>query len=499
MNKLLLLLLFIYTSSFSQEPLVIDLNKDSRIIEIINLKEKGVFFITGKDISLIDGKAKIKPGDLDTRLKYVSPDLKLIWNKSFPLEPDNLIENYYVACSDSFIYFVEVLAGGLTKSNYLITQIDYSGVTRIFEYNVPFKIDKIHDLYCDKDYFYIFYDEFKDSKKPYHFIGLSHSNFQVTPVDIAFPKLPKKKETLGYERRIFTGIHQDLFYFYSKLAESSNSCNYTFTLINKKGETQSSFILDGSLEKNLYIAPTNNPHINQSWTDSEFNFISSGEGIYPAIGSLGDIFTDFDNECMYLFGNYHTEPFNNTGSNGKVSGAFINKFDLKGNVIWKKNFPFPKEMKDPLLRSSSYSDRSLFFSIDPRSENITLDISFLNTKKKHSIIFNKSGEFVKYNMAEFATIPEVGRGIMRISQASKGDATPVFRKPNRYVEEVDTKGMQKMEELSKSSKKVLGSKLKNPGFAPYPNLYYLVQSKKEEILIESNFGEGTIKLYLFPY
>ncbi len=501
MNKFLLILLLISTSSYSQEPLVIDLQKDSRLIEIINLKEKGNFLITGKDIQMENGKNKVKPGDLDTHLVYISSDLKVKWNKPFPLEPDNMVEDYYVACSDSFIYFIEILGATLTKSNYLITQIDYAGVTRIFEYNVPFKIDKLYDLYCDKDYLYFFYDEFNDSKKPYHFLGISHSNFQVIPINIALPKILKKKEELSYQRRIFTGINNDLFYFYSKSAKSSNDCSYEFSLVNKKGVVDAaSFILDGSLDNGQYIAPTNNPHLLQSWTDDEFNFYTNGDVMYPGIGSLGDIFMDFDNQCIYLFGNYNKEPFNNTGGSGNVAGIFVNKFDINGKSIWKKNIPFPKEAKDPLLKKSLYSDRQLFFKVLPKSGTIIMEISFVNTKKRYSFFLDKMGNYMKMNSAEIAIIPEVERGVMRTPQSFKGDMASQYKKLNMYIDSVDTPGMRKLEELSKlNMKKVNPAKLKNPNFASYSNLYHLSRSTKSETLIESDFGEGKIKLYLFPY
>ncbi len=500
MIKALLFLLLVTSTLFAQESLVLDLPKDNRLLEIINLKEKGTFLITGKDASAVDNKIKLKSGDLQTRFKYISPDLKLVWDKPFTLEPDNLVENYYVASSDSFIYFVEVLSGTLTKSNYLISQIDYSGTTRIFEYNVPFKIDKLYDLYCDKDYLYFFYDEFKDSKKPYHFLGIRHNNFKIMSVDIALPKIPKKKEELSYDRRIFVGIHNDLFYFYSKSAKSSNSCSYNFTLVNRKGDIANTFVLESTLENNQYIAPTNNPHINQSWTDGDFNFVPAGEVIYPAIGSLGDVYMDFDHGAIYLFGNYSSEPFNNMGGPGKIEGIFVNKFDMNGTTVWKKNIPFTKTMKDPLLRTSSYQDRTLYFDIDPNSGNIALDISFTSTKKRHSMILNKSGEYLKTNTGETGAIPDVDRGILRTPQTFKGDVSPLFKKANPFMEGVDTKAMRKMEELSKLSlKKVAANKLKNSVYAPYSNLYYISKSKNEETLIESNFGEGKINLYLFRY
>jgi hypothetical protein len=500
MNKITLLLILLYFHCAGQTSVEIDLQKGSRLIEIIDLKEKGSFLISGKDVDPGKIKKTDKPRDLDTRLHYVSADLNQKWDKAFPLEPDNLGENYYVACSDSFIYYVEILAGNLKKSNYLITQIDYSGVTRIFEYNIPFKIDKLYDLYCDKDNIYLFYDELKDSKKPYHFLGLSHSRFENVSVDIALPKILKKKEELSYDRRIFLGIFQNQFYFYSKNAKSSKSCTYEFTLVNKKGEITKTFIIEGDLDADKSIAPTNNPHINQSYTESEFNFFTSGELKYPAIGSVGDIYMDFENGFIYLFGNFSSGPFNNTGQAGNTDGLFVNKFDLNGKLIWKKNIPFPKEAKDPLFRSSLYPDRNLFFTIDPHSGNIFFDIIFGSTKKQYTFILDKEANYIKMNAAETGTIPNVDRAVFRTPQNYKGETTLIYKKPNKYVDNTDTKGMRKMEELSKmSTKKTLGNKQKNPEYALFPSLFYLQKTKHQEILIESSFGEGKIKLYLLPY
>jgi hypothetical protein len=57
MNKFFLWLFMVITQvALAQEPLEIDLQKGSRLIEIINLKEKGTFFITGKDADPVKSK-----------------------------------------------------------------------------------------------------------------------------------------------------------------------------------------------------------------------------------------------------------------------------------------------------------------------------------------------------------------------------------------------------------------------------------------------------------
>lgn len=499
MNKILLLFLLLCSPCFAQEPLVIELQKGARPIEIINLNDKGTFMLIGKDVQVENGLSKLKPGDLGTRLVYISPDQSIIWNKPFPLEPDNQLDNYYIACSDTFIYFIEALGGTLTKSNYLITQMDHSGATRIFEYNAPIKTDKIYDLYCDNENLYFYYDENKDSKKPYHFIGINHKTFKATYIDIFLKKIPKKKEELSFERWLFTGIHKGLFYFYMKSAKSSRNCTYEFAAVNKKGEIEKQLTLDNVLDNDQYVAPTNNPHIGQSWTDSDFNFLSTGENSYPSIGSLGDLYMDFDKECFYIYGNYNDGPFDNTGLPGKMIGFFLNKYDLKGQAVWKKNIPFPKELKDPSLRSAMYNTREVFFEKDPKTGHMFLDVICTTSKKKYTMIVDSTGKYLKYNIAENLPIPEVERSYMRSPLNYKGATTVAYKKTNKYVDGIDSKAMRKMEELSKNgSKKASAAKLKNPEFASYNNLYHILRATKFETLIEASFGEGKIKIYSFP-
>jgi hypothetical protein len=370
------------------------------------------------------GKKGFNTTNLNWKLNYYSPEMKLIY--SVPLEKTQInkdFRNYLIASTNSkVVYHVEpkgynTLFGA---SNLFLTQINETGVKKTFE------LDNIKDLgnrkavFADNKYFYYFTnlkvknETTKKKEVSNLLVRLSAVDFSRTDIPLELPALKDEKKSSEWN---YSGNFDNAIYFTSKTVLDDGSYIYDVILIDNNGKVLKSFSIDAKLATSTVRASHNKKYFYWSdIVDEDFDFATEQSSVYdteginylgnsaeaiPSISALGDIIFDPQNNVIYIYGLCGPGQYNARNVNCPTKGYFIQKYDINGKNIWKKEYQFSEKIQeDNYIKGSGHPyRRKLLLNIN-NPEIFTLQI------KSSSNIFSfnlesRTGNFTTFYSNKF--------------------------------------------------------------------------------------------------
>lgn len=393
--------------------------------------EKGNFILNTLQIPnnggvvIKTGKKGFNTTDLNWKLNYYSAEMKLIY--SVPLEKTQInkdFRNYLIASTNSkVVYHIEPKGYNtiIGANNLFITQINETGVKKTFE------LDNIKDLgnrkaiFADSKYLYYFTtlkvknEATKKKEVSNALVRLSAADFSRTNIPIKFPALRDEAKSSDWN---YSGNFDNAIYFTSKTLLDDGTYMYDIILMDNTGKVLKNFNIDAKLATS-FPRPSNNKKYFYwaDFVDEDFDSPSAQSSVYDTygityyttealanIGALGDIVFDQKNNAIYIYGLFGPGSYRANNSNNPTKGYFIQKYDLTGKQLWKKEYEFSEKLlNDIYIKSGGFPyRRALLLNMD-NPALFTLQIK--SGKNVYSFNLESStGNFTAFYSNEFNSL-----------------------------------------------------------------------------------------------
>jgi hypothetical protein len=467
MKKILLfvtLICFAISADAQDKKEVITLQRGEAILNVMHFPQNGLILKKGKES--LNSKA------LDWELLYYNPDLTLKYKVAIEKNQINKgFRNYFVTSPDAkVIYHIEPKGYNTTMgaSSQYITQFDETGNKKTYE------LDKLKELgdrkveFADSQYYIASVtakDEVTKKKKQKTILTkLKGTDFSRQDVEIKLPALKDEDYSTDW---FYCGNGENKIYFMSKTVKDDGTFIYDLITINGEGNILSNISMDAKLngvfprptsnKKYYFWADYENPDFYTSTYTSTYtaggnNFESTDVTVNPTLGAFGDIIIDEKSNSIYIYGLTGPAPFKRLGPLNQ--GYFVQKYDMGGKEIWKKQFDFAKEILDNeyvRLHATPYS-RNLNFKINPdnsvKLQLLAKDMVYtFNLDAGGKLTSNYSSEFKNRNYASFSLVsdPAVSSPANKYLMNKDPKTTKAFRyniynfEKNDVILENDTK------------------------------------------------------------
>jgi hypothetical protein len=400
-----IIIIFIFTHfSFSQsESLKIQLTRSSKILNLIKLDNQGFILKTGKDIP--------NSKKLDWTLSYYNKDLSLNWSVKIKKNQINKRLRNHIILSPNFetIFHIEERAynntqyNPLNKTSYFITQINNKGDTSIIDLK-GFKEweGEIQNIFCNNNFLYFLIEEevsqAVDDSQNFALIRLDNKTHITTRIPLELP-ITNKESSLW----TFSDNTENQIVLSRKFRDKCEIIN-----LDNDGNKVSTLTLPYDLTVKTVPSVNVESNIFSYYHYNLESYFKEGKSNYGSVrkrGGYGDIILDLENENYYAYGLLGDKD----KTNYKTSGIYLNKYDLKGQLIWSKTNKFPSNLlknnlfidgytKSPndyrilSLKNNSPNDGSLSFRINCKNELNIIDFS-KETGDKLSSNYLKSSLF----------------------------------------------------------------------------------------------------------
>ncbi|WP_299247578.1 hypothetical protein [uncultured Cytophaga sp.] len=350
----------------------LSLEKGNYILNTLQVPNNGGLIIK-------TGKKGFNTKDLNWKLNYYSPEMKLVY--SVPLEKNQInkdFRNFLIASTNSkHIYHIEPKGYNTTMGvgSFFVTQINETGAKKTFE------LDNIKDLgdkkavFADSKYFYYFTslkvknEVTKKKDVSNSLVRVSASDFSKTNISLKLPPLRDEDKSTEWN---YSGNFDNAIYFTSKTLLEDGTYIYDIILIDNTGKTTKNFSIDAKLATNIPRASNNNKYFYWAdFDDDDFNSRTAQNSVYDTYGityyttealakygALGDITFDPKNNAIYIYGLCGPGAYKINNYNCPTKAWFIQKYDINGKQLWKKEYDFSESLQNNLyLKGSSFPYR----------------------------------------------------------------------------------------------------------------------------------------------
>ncbi|MBK6263694.1 hypothetical protein JKA74_01500 [Marivirga sp. S37H4] len=325
---LMLLGLLLFFKLSAQDVERIKLNAEGRLLKTLPV-ENGVVFITikGMDIKITRYSNSFeKEWSKDLDVAYRDTSIPLIETVTTP--------------SGKFLFTTQVHSKGYHNKTHYINKLDSEGKQTKFEIEGRDELGKeLQAIFCNDDYFYYLAtdngDQKHDRKKRDEKLILNSfgaDDFSYSRKILDLPPV-EGEEQIFWE---FIGHTDSEFYVASKKVDyRENFSEVTIITFDNKGNRQRSFKLNVNLE-NAYIRPARlDKTRHRIFSDQEnldYTINPQNGSIYPTWGGFTGVY--FGGDHIYLYGLLGPDKFKKVAA--KYEGAYVIKYDLKGELVWKK-------------------------------------------------------------------------------------------------------------------------------------------------------------------
>ena len=356
--------------------------KDAGLRVVDFWENKGLVVYSGKAFPTSTGE------NLNEKIRLYNTDLSLLWEVGLSKYKKKIDYPNTAIITSNFIYHFYSDGSPLKRKidGYHVSQIDPTGKLKEFEMmNTPFKTISFRNSFQRENriYFPSTIEEEKN-KNVCALYSWDETTFETKNLILKLPFIVKTDKDDYHKEWVFAGNKNDTLYYYTKevvYTKAEQKCNYKISLVNMSGDLLSTFIISALLNDNKIPAPSINPLIGQS---SSSNFMqttssSSFDGrtqFYPGEpGNYGDIYFDTENNHIYIFGLYSYEF--SKQSLTEYEGVFVQKYDIRGKLIWNKNYPFTQALIDQskYIKTSYFDQKYVDFTVE---QNEKLIFSFRN-------------------------------------------------------------------------------------------------------------------------
>ncbi|MFN3403499.1 MAG: hypothetical protein ACK40G_05335 [Cytophagaceae bacterium] len=347
MKSALTLILAIYCFSlFGQDKIQeIVLDNNVKLLDYMYLPDGGLILKTGKNTFSAQSQNWI--------LYYYNPDLSLKYKVGIEKNQHNKgFVNFLFGSKDGkYVYHCEPKGNAPTNgaSSFFFTQINDKGITKTIELNYVQIPGYSIAMYADHDYLYFLNvrkDPLNKKKDKLCLFKFKHSDF--TKEEVWF-NLPEKKDEKFSSDYTYVGNQDGMVYLVTKSAFKEGMLIYDILGIDNNGKIIKNIEIEVKYQ-NSFARP-GNPERYYTWCrnlqdyhDFKFSPLRSNfSGFYYTSDSYGDMYFDEKTNSFFIYAIAGPEPFLKTNM---YSGYFIQKHDMSGDLIWKKDFEYSDEIME---------------------------------------------------------------------------------------------------------------------------------------------------------
>jgi hypothetical protein len=333
---LILFSLFLLFKLSAQDVERVKLNTEGRLLKTLPV-ENGVAFVTikGMDIKIIRyGNSLDKEWSKDLDVAYRDIRIPLIETVASP--------------TGKFLYTTQVHSNGYHGKTHYINKLDSDGKQTKFEIEGRDELGKeLQTIFCNDDYFYYLatdngHQKHKRKKKDEKLIlnSFGADDFSYSRKILDLPPVEGEEE-IFWE---FIGHTNSEFYVASKKVDYKNNFSeVNIITFDNTGNRKGSITLNVNLDE-AYIRPARlDKTTAQTYSDQanlDYTVNPQNGNIYPTEGGYTGV--DFKGNHFYLYGLLGPDRFRNIGA--RFESAYVIKYDLNGNKIWKKELTDNTEM-----------------------------------------------------------------------------------------------------------------------------------------------------------
>lgn len=324
--------------------LLIFFNGKAQDVEKIKLEVDGQLMSTQP---LENGVAFVTNDKKEIQITNYSNNFSKEWSVSLGQEYKEMYHPKYQSVNDAlptpsgkYIYSVQIHYNGYHRKTHYISKIDLEGNITKYEIEGRDELGKeLQTIFCNDDNLYYLATENGDqnhdrkkSKEKLILNSFSNEDFSYSRKILDLPSVEGEEE-IFWE---FIGHNSSEFFIASKKVNSDeNISEVNIISFDNAGNLQNSFTLNVELE-NGFIRPArlvkSNNRIFSDQENLDYTVNPQSNSIYPTYGGFTGI--HFEGGHIYLYGLLGPGKFKKVAA--KYEGAYVIKFDLKGNQIWKK-------------------------------------------------------------------------------------------------------------------------------------------------------------------
>ncbi|GAA5021142.1 hypothetical protein GCM10011506_03320 [Marivirga lumbricoides] len=338
-KKSLILCIYCFLILFNgvaQDVEKIELNEEGRLLATLPMG-KGIAFV-------INHKNEIKV------INY-SDNFSKEWSAKIEQEYKDFTQpviETITSPSGNYLYTVQIASNGYHNKTHYISKIDSEGKLTQYEIEGRDEFGKeLQTIFCnDNNFYYLATDngnQNHDKKKRDEKLILNtfnKDNFSHSRKLLDLPAVEGEKE-IFWE---FIGLNDSEFFLASKkVDEEKNISEVNVISFDAKGNKKENFTLNVKLD-NAFIRPTRldkiHARIFSDQANLDYTVNNQSRAIYPTYGGFTGIY--FEGNHIYLYGLMGPGKFKKIAA--KYEGAYVIKYDLKGNQIWKKELTDNAEM-----------------------------------------------------------------------------------------------------------------------------------------------------------
>lgn len=436
----------------SQDKTVsIALERNEELLDMLDLKEEGIIVKTGKDYA--NTKA------LSWRLHYYTSELEKLWE--VPIEKKQInkgFKNWMIySPGGEYIYHFEPKGYNthFAISKYAITQISKEGKKKEKELKeLKKKGEKFATVATEKHLCFfaidpsINYNRSKDKKKLMMY-RYDHETLREKRILVQTPFFEKPKKWSYWQ---YKGFNDEGFFLASKKTDGKmNTIAYRIAIVNEDGKLVREFTIDFELGKGRYLRPT---MISDDvlFANIHWRFL---------VATLGNIVFDFEENVCYLHG-LSGRKENEKGGEIGFNGLFLRKYDLEGEELLRMDPPRSKKLPlDHFFSQKSFPPNRFSSLVIESDKSLRFHVSFAN--RVFTAEFDKEGTYLGKMDCKFKGLGKKG------------------------ICHLDLKNFEGFQFLQ--------SRADNKKFKKHK--YYLFDSMKGEILIETQAQKKLLNLYYF--
>lgn len=370
----------------AQDVEKVELDAQGRLLSSLPI-DNGVAFVT-------NDKNEIK-------VTSYSNSLKKEWSAVVNQESKNLLRDLLetiASPSGNYLYNVQIKGDGYHNKTHYISQINSEGNTKQFEIEGRDELGKsLQTIFCNDDNFYYLATENgnhdHDKKKRDEKLILNtfnKDNFSYSRKMLDLPTV-EGEDQIFWE---FIGHTSSAFFLASKKVDyEKNISAVDIISFDTAGNKKESFTLNVALD-NGFIRPARfdkiHTRIFSDQVNLDYTINPQSRVIHPTYGGFSGIYFEGDN--IYLYGLLGPGEFKKIAA--KYEGAFVIKYDLQGNKIWKKELMDNKELIDNkhFNKHASPGLRGLSFIVLPDgSVNLGISVAERMTASYYRFIVSPDG------------------------------------------------------------------------------------------------------------
>jgi len=369
---LLCLLCVNYLISYAQDKVIqLDLPENYISVFVDSFWEDGI---------LLRATAFLEPGE-PTIIHYFSADLEETWEaKPKPITQGiNRLNGFTVSPGVKYVFQLTSV-DPLSRKNpsvLHITRIDHGEITK---HKKTIKgLSYWQMALCDDQYLYILttengweYDKKKKGQEKMHLHRFDQNNFSYKDILLDLPSIDDPKNASYWE--YLTHYNGEIYLLSKVFNFQTEEYSYHIISVSSEGKILSDVNIKPDINAPYHVQPSFNikylPGVH-----GDFDFLSNGYDVEkrqasvssklislslsvemtttsnyptcdcnykPLVGSFGNVMIDKKNNAMYIYGLYGPKPYYKLSHT--YSGFFIQKYDLKGKLIWKNTYKVSKEL-----------------------------------------------------------------------------------------------------------------------------------------------------------